>query len=236
MNELLLIVLSVLPALLITFYFYWLDRYDREPIKLILLCFLFGAFSTYPAIKMEEFGMYDLYITASSNPLMTFTFAFLVIAFSEELVKYIFLRYYIFPRKEFNEPMDGVVFSVTISMGFAAMENILHIVVRTEDFNEAVEIAYSRMLTSVPAHTAFAMIMGYFAGLAKIRPDMESFYLISGLAGAILLHGLYDFFIFHEMSQSLTVYTFVTLITALIFGKYLTLKHVHNSPQRPVDF
>jgi RsiW-degrading membrane proteinase PrsW (M82 family) len=92
------------------------------------------------------------------------------------------------------------------------------------------------MLTSVPAHTAFAMIMGYFAGLAKFRPDKESFYLLSGLTGAIVLHGLYDFFIFHEMSQSLTVYTFVTLIVALIVGKYLSLKHVHNSPQRPVDF
>jgi protease PrsW len=230
MNLFLLIMLSVLPALLIVAYIYWLDRYEREPIRLIIICFLFGAFSTYPAIKMEEFGMYDLYITGSSDPLMTFTFAFLIIAFSEELVKYIFLRYYIFTGKEFNEPMDGIVYSVSISMGFAAMENVLHIVIRTEDFNEAVEIAYSRMLTAVPAHAAFAMTMGYFVGLAKMQPHRETFYLLSGLSGAVALHGLYDFFIFQEWSQPLTVYTFATLIGALIAGKYLTMKHVYGSP------
>ena len=127
MNLILLLILSVLPAILIVIYFYMLDRYEREPLRLIVLCFVFGAISTYPALKMEEFGILDLSITASANPLMTFTFAFLIVAFSEELMKFIFLRYYIFTKSDFNEPLDGIIYSVSISMGFAAMENILHI-------------------------------------------------------------------------------------------------------------
>jgi RsiW-degrading membrane proteinase PrsW (M82 family) len=160
---------------------------------------------------------------------MTFTFAFLIVAFSEELMKFIFLRYYIFTKSDFNEPMDGIVYSVSISMGFAAMENILHIVLRTEDFQEALEIGYSRTLTAVPAHAAFAMAMGYFTGLAKVQSQRESLLLMIGFASAVSLHGLYDFFIFLEWTNSLTIYTIVTLIIALIAGKYLTLRHVHDS-------
>jgi RsiW-degrading membrane proteinase PrsW (M82 family) len=229
MNQFLLITLSVAPAIFIVAYFYMLDRHEREPLKMIVLCFIFGLISTYPALKMEEFGILDLYITASANPLMTFTFAFLIVAFSEELMKFIFLRYYIFTKSDFNEPMDGIVYSVSISMGFAAMENILHIVLRTEDFNEAVEIGYSRTLTAVPAHAAFAMAMGYFTGLAKVQSHRESLLLMIGFASAVFLHGLYDFFIFLEWTNSLTIYTITTLIIALISGKYLTLKHVHSS-------
>ncbi len=229
MNLILLLILSVVPAIFIVAYFYMLDRYEREPIRMIVLCFVFGAISTYPALKMEEFGILDLYITASADPLMTFTFAFLIVAFSEELMKFIFLRYYIFTKSDFNEPLDGIVYSVCISMGFAAMENVLHIVIRTEDFKEALAIGYSRTLTAVPAHAAFAMAMGYFAGLAKVQPQRESLLLLTGFALAVILHGLYDFFIFLEWINSLTIYTFITLILALISGKYLTLKHVQSS-------
>ena len=229
MNLFLLLLLSVVPAIIIVVYFYLLDRHEREPLKMIILCFVFGLISTYPALKMEEFGILDLYITASSNPLMTFTFAFLIVAFSEELMKFIFLRYYVFTKSDFNEPMDGIVYSVTISMGFAAMENILHIVIRTENFSEALQIGYSRTLTAVPAHAAFAMAMGYFVGLAKAQSYRESLLLMAGFSAAVFLHGLYDFFIFLEWTNSLTIYTIATLIIALIAGKYLTLRHVHSS-------
>jgi len=232
MHQFYLLVLAILPGLVITAYIYWRDRHEPEPLWLLVVCFLFGIASTYPAIKMEEFGIYDLYITHSKDPLMTFTFAFLIIAFSEELMKYIFLRYYIYPKKEFCEPMDGIVYSVTISMGFATLENVLYVVVRSESFSQALDIGYSRMFTAVPAHAAFAMIMGYFVGLAKAKPEAESFYLLSGLGAAVVLHGLYDFFIFQEMSEMLTIFTFVTLIGTIVMGKFMIHWHVENSPHK----
>ena len=98
----LLLLLSVLPGVFIILYIYWRDRHDREPILYLTICFVFGMMSTYPAIKMEEFGMRDLGIyNEVGDPFMTFTFAFAVIAFSEEFVKFVFLRYYIFPKPDF---------------------------------------------------------------------------------------------------------------------------------------
>ena len=75
--------------------------------------------STIPAVILEQFGEETLGISPSSNIFMTALFAYGVVGFSEELAKFIFLRGYIFPKKEFDEPLDGIVYSVMIGMGFA---------------------------------------------------------------------------------------------------------------------
>ncbi|WMX16045.1 MULTISPECIES: PrsW family intramembrane metalloprotease [unclassified Aureispira] len=224
----LLLLLSILPGLLIVLYIYWRDRHDREPIIYLTICFVFGMFSTYPAIKMEEFGMRDLGIyNAINDPFMTFTFTFAVVAFSEEFVKYIFLRYYIFPKKEFDEPMDGIVYSVMISMGFATLENILYVVVRAANIEVAFQIGLLRMITAVPGHAIFAILMGYFVGLAKFSEEKGNLYLVIGLVSAILLHGTYDFFIFMQMKEFLVWFTLIFgVLSSLIFLR----RHSNNSP------
>lgn len=224
----LLLLLSVLPGIVIILYIYWRDRYDREPIFYLTACFVFGMLSTYPALKMEQFGMDDLGIyTTVGDPFMTFTFCFGVVAFSEEFVKYVFLRYYIFPKDDFDEPMDGIVYSVMISMGFATLENILYIVIRVENIELAFQIGLLRMITAVPAHAIFAVLMGYFVGLAKFSPKRGNWYLLIGLISAILLHGTYDFFVFMQMKESLIWFTLIFgCLTSLIFLK----RHEENSP------
>lgn len=231
----LLLLLSILPGLLIVLYIYWRDRHDREPIFYLTACFIFGMLSTYPAIKMEEFGMRDLGVyNAVGDPFMTFTFTFAVIAFSEEFVKYIFLRYYIFPKDEFDEPMDGIVYSVMISMGFATLENILYIVVRTTDVHLAFHIGLLRMITAVPGHAIFAIFMGYFVGLAKFS-ERGNLLLVVGLVSAILLHGTYDFFIFMQMKESLIWFTLIFGgLSSLIFLKRHT-PNVAEIGEQPVE-
>lgn len=227
-----LLILSILPGLAISYYIYWRDRQNPEPYILLLISFAFGVLSTYPAIKMEEFGISDLRLGVSKDIWITMTFAFVVIAFSEELVKYIFLRYAIYPRKIFNEPMDGIVYSVMISMGFASTENILYVAVSPESSSQALQIGFMRMFTAVPAHASFAVAMGYFVGLAKFRPERENLYLFLGLALAILLHGLYDFFIFQRLHRGLIVFTFLTLFLSLALGFYFIHRHSKHSKER----
>lgn len=224
-SKYLLLFLSVLPGILIVIYIYLKDKKRPEPLGLLLTSIAFGVFSTYPAIKMEEFGIYDLKVFANHDPWMVFTFSYLIVAFSEELMKYIFLRYYVFPKLAFSEPIDGIVYAVAISMGFAMMENVLYVVVRTSDFDKALVIALSRMFTAVPAHASFAVFMGYFVGLAKFRPKFQVIYLVLGLMVPVLIHGSYDFFIFQRMSEWLSVFTILTLVLALVSSKYLIRQH-----------
>jgi protease PrsW len=149
---------------------------------------------------------------------MTMAYSILVVGFSEEFSKFIVLRFYIFQKKDFNEPFDGIVYSVVISMGFAMVENILYVV------QGGLNVALIRMFTAVPAHAAFGVLMGYFAGKAKFS-QAKGFYLALGLIVAMFVHGAYDFFIFQVNYPSLKIATFVVLIGCIM----ISLKAIRNS-------
>lgn len=214
-----LLLLSTLPGFAIVAYIYWRDRHEREPLQQLSLCFAFGMLSAYPAIKMEEFGIRDLGIVNNAqDPFMTFTFSFLVIAFSEEFVKYLFLRYYIFPKAVFDEPLDGIVYATMIGMGFATLENILYVLIRPSDAQLAFQIGILRMVTAIPAHAIFAVVMGYLVGWAKFAGPQRNRYLLLGLLSAIALHGLYDFFVFMRWNMSLIAFVLTSgVLLSLLF-------------------
>lgn len=219
----LLFILSILPGFIIVLYIYWRDRHNSEPLWYLSWCFAFGVLSTYPAIQMETFGMRDLGIHgAGDDPFMTFTFAFAVIAFSEEFVKYLFLRYYIFPKTIFDEPLDGIVYAIMIGMGFATLENILYVVIRPNHLPTAFHIGWWRMITAIPGHAIFAVVMGYFVGWAKFAPRYQALFLWLGLLGAVTLHGIYDYLIFMSMRESLV---FFVLFLGAMTSFFLLKKH-----------
>jgi ribosomal protein S18 acetylase RimI-like enzyme len=120
----------------------------------------------------------------------TAIYAFLVVALSEELSKFIVLRYYCYTRKSFDEPMDGIVYSVMVSMGFATIENVSYV------YSYGYSTGFIRMFLSVPAHASFAVVMGYFVGKAKFYPTKSFRYMITGIFWAVFFHGFFDFFIF----------------------------------------
>lgn len=225
-----LLAVSILPGLGICYYIWQRDKHEPEPKHLLQWCFFFGVLSTVPAVLLELLGE-NLGIIAGPSFIMTFMFAIFVVGLSEELCKFVFLRYYIYPKDEFDEPMDGIVYSVMISMGFATLENILYV------FQGGIQVGILRMFTAVPAHAAFAVIMGYFVGLAKFDPDPNRRFILlnTGLAGAVMIHGLYDFFIFQQNYPSLAILTFGTLIIAIIMSFKMIKTHVNASPHKDTE-
>ena len=90
---------------------YQQDKYEKEPHGMLLMCFLWGIVSTIPALLGQ------MYFRGTEDPkslLITFLFSFFVIAVSEELSKFFFLRFYAYPKDAFNEPMDGIVYAVMV--------------------------------------------------------------------------------------------------------------------------
>ncbi|MEO1435582.1 MAG: PrsW family glutamic-type intramembrane protease [Bacteroidota bacterium] len=221
---LLLAALAILPGLLIVGYIYRMDSYDKEPKRLLLTCFILGIISTIPAIWLEQFGM-EMGLDISENILITAIFAFVVVGGSEELVKFIPLRFYAYPKKAFNEPLDGIVYSVMISMGFATLENVFYVM------EGGAQTALLRMFTAVPAHGAFAIIMGYFIGLAKFsEPQYRMGLLWKGFLGAVFLHGAYDFFLFQQNVPALSLLAFVALYLGIRYSRKLIKMHQQISP------
>ena len=193
-----LLALALAPGLAIIFYFYIKDQYDREPIKLLFFSFLLGALSTIPAVFLELYLKDRLYNNGSV--VYYLIFAFLIVSLNEEFCKYVVLRYYAYGKKAFNEPLDGIVYSIMISMGFATLENVLYV------YEFGFTTAIVRMLLSVPAHAAFAVLMGYHVGLAKMDPVNSFRHLIKGLILAVFFHGAFDFFLFLQENKTVTAY------------------------------
>ncbi len=180
-------------------YFFWKqDKYEKEPIRQILIVFLFSAFLTFAVLIPEFIGEYlfpwrseDGFTPTSLVNL--FIYLVLFVGFIEELAKFIPVRFYIFKNKDFNEPMDGLVYASTAAMGFAFVENIFYIMSGfAHSTNEGIMMSIARIISS-PIHIIFASYWGIELGLYKNHPERKG-KVIKGFLIATLLHGLYDFF------------------------------------------
>jgi len=194
-----LFALALAPGITIVFFIITKDKYNKEPVRVLLYAFLLGILSTIPAILIQLFLKGALHVSmGSTSVLYYFLYAFGAVGFSEELCKYFMLRYYAYPHKAFDEPLDGIIYGVLISMGFATLENINYVM--TYGFGTGI----IRMFLSVPAHACFGVIMGYYMGLAKFDRAGASRLMYKGLILAILFHGGFDFFLFLQQSETAT--------------------------------
>ncbi|NLR63594.1 PrsW family intramembrane metalloprotease [Chitinophaga varians] len=185
-----LLALAVAPGLAICLLMFIVDKYDPEPVGLLLKSFLLGmACVVMPLLFQALASMYGFRETNTSL-FDTAFFAYGIVGLSEEFAKFLVLRFYAYPKKAFNEPLDGIVYAVMIGMGFATLENIAYV----SQFGFGTGVA--RMFLSVPAHATFAILMGYYVGLAKFIPDQRNTLLLKGLLIAVFFHGSFDFFLF----------------------------------------
>lgn len=195
----LLLALALAPGIAIMLFFYSKDQYDREPLKNIAISFLLGVLSTLPAIilQLTLSKQLDAYF-ASKSLAYYFIYTFGIIGLSEEGSKLFMLRIYAYRKKAFNEPFDGIIYAVMVSMGFATLENVGYV------FDGGISVAFLRMFLSVPAHASFAVLMGYHVGLAKFDPENANTHFIKGLLLAAFFHGSFDFFLFLQQSPEVT--------------------------------
>lgn len=201
--ELHLLALSLAPGIFIAIYFYYKDKHEKEPLTAIMFTFFLGCLSVVPAILLETLFM-TYYPSNGTNLFITAVNAFVIIAGMEELSKFFMLKYY-FKNPNFNEPYDGIFYGVVISLGFAAVENIMY--VSQNGFATGV----LRMFTAVPAHAIFGAIMGYYFGLAWQDQENKLRYMLRGLLSAVMLHGAYDFFLIQENYPGLSFVSFIGL-------------------------
>lgn len=143
--------------------------------------------SIIPAIIIEMvFGYFNIF---SGLWRAAYT-AFIVAGFSEELVKRMVVLKIAFRHPAFDEKLDGIVYAVFASLGFATIENVMYVVFRYAN----VGVGIQRAIFSVPAHMLFAITMGYYLSLAKYAEEegTKKFYFSMSLIVPIVLHGIYD--------------------------------------------
>jgi RsiW-degrading membrane proteinase PrsW (M82 family)/ribosomal protein S18 acetylase RimI-like enzyme len=215
------ILLAIAPGIAICLFIFHRDLYNREPKINMLASFFFGAVSIIPAFYIEKYFMGSFSSSISGIALT----AFFVVALTEELCKFTVLRLYAFPKKSYDEPLDGIVYGVMVSMGFATVENIMYVT------KFGLQTGVLRMFLSVPAHATFGVLMGYFAGKAKFDPPRRTYLLLMGLFWAVFFHGLYDTLLFWQASTDMENYIsdgllFLGAIVSFILALRLSFKHI----------
>jgi RsiW-degrading membrane proteinase PrsW (M82 family) len=226
---LLVLAVAMAPVIFIFSLVYFLDRHDREPLKMLIITFILGILTAIPAVFLEVYLGKTLKVSPGVNAFETFVYAMVVVAASEEGVKFLSVRLFAYRSKHFDEPYDGIMYCVAASLGFAAIENLGYVM----EFGTGTGVL--RMFTAVPGHAMMGVVMGYFMGLAKYREHKAhgARTLLIGLLAAMLIHGLYDFFLMWNQDY-VALLAFVVLIIALVLSIRAIRIHKRNSPHKPV--
>ena len=198
-----LLVLAIAPVATIILWIYLKDKYDKEPVITLSKFFILGILVSVLAIYVEE--LLIKLNTFSKIGYMIYI-SFIVAGLTEEGLKALILIPNLLREKNFNEKLDGIIYSVFLSLGFATVENIIYILF--EDPTSVFQVSIIRAIISIPAHMMFAIIMGYYISKYKFNSSKSKpkTYLIMSIIVPILLHGIFDFILMIPYRWSIIVF------------------------------
>ncbi|MCL2235436.1 MAG: PrsW family glutamic-type intramembrane protease [Defluviitaleaceae bacterium] len=179
--------LAIAPVLICAVYMYIRDKYEHEPFRLLFLGLLAGAVITFPIMRTSGF-------VAGFTPVLgqvgeaAFT-SFFVAGLVEEAFKFAALYFLVWRNRNLNEPVDGIVYAVFVSLGFAMVENVLYVF---HPQMGGLQTAFMRALVSVPSHGFFGVIMGYYFALAKFEGEKRGRYMAMAFLVPWIVHGIYN--------------------------------------------
>ena len=223
-----LLLATILPSILIILFFVYSDKF-KEPRGEIIKVFIYGILITIPAYFLNTFISNFFYAnTRVSEGLIS---SFLTAAPVEEGLKLFVLYYFVYKMKDFNEPIDGIVYGVTVSLGFATLENFYYVYLLADYFNtSAMTLAIVRSFSAVPAHAVFGVFMGYF--FMKYVFVKKGDNLLFAFMIPFVLHGCYNLFTVSNFYISLGL----ILISWIIALKMFTgLKEIQKSKRRKYE-
>lgn len=222
MDIFVLLALALAPGVAIAVFIYFKDKHEREPLGLLVKSFFFGVLSVLLVFAIS--AAIDMFVTINEQDAgQQAVHAFFIVALVEEFSKFIFVWGILYRDKNFNEPFDGIVYSVMVGMGFATFENLIYV------YDTGLGGAILRMFTAVPAHATFAVLMGYYLGKAKFEPN-KSHYAFYGLAAATLFHGAYDYCLFMTYYPGIWIGAFVSLVVGIALSRKAIAIHQDASP------
>ncbi len=186
-----------IPAVFWLGFFYLMDRHEPEPKQLVVGVCVLGALvaapladfvqhAAVPAIALEQQGL-------SAFSIDRVLYAILVIGLTQEMCKYAVVRYTVYMSREFDEPMDGIVYMMACGTGFAVWVNYHRL--SGQGHQVYLSTGAAQAVVTTLAHASFAGALGYVMGRAKFSrrsPLVRGALLMAGLLGAAVLNGQFS--------------------------------------------
>lgn len=184
---------------------------------MVIKVFLLGFLIVLPVMIIQR----GLTMWLGEGPLVT---AFGISAGVEEVLKWFVLFHMIYNHTEFDEPYDGILYAVAISLGFATVENVLYALAS----HASIGTMIVRALLPVSGHAMFGVMMGYYLGRAKFSTGWPSRkFLIFSLAFPLFWHGVYDWIL-----NNTTQYWIWFIVPLMAFLWYGGLGKVYRANNR----
>jgi RsiW-degrading membrane proteinase PrsW (M82 family) len=193
------LIFSLVPAAIWMYFFYRLDRLEAEPKQLVLSVFLIGALVTAALHEPLIQGLYSVRDWQYNSWWGHLLGGILIVGVIEQAIIWATVRFTVFRNPEFDERVDGVIYSVAAGLGLATILNFEY-VVRSGGVD--LDIGSIRMVINALAYAAFAGIMGYFIGQARFEKT-PIYYLPGGVALAAFINGLFWYLIDRSVGRGL---------------------------------
>jgi RsiW-degrading membrane proteinase PrsW (M82 family) len=207
-------IFSVIPAVIWLYFFYRLDRLEAEPKGLVIGVFVMGALIT---AALHDFIINDIFNVSDWQYNSWWGHLFggiLIVGFVEQIIVYAAVRYMVFRNPEFDERVDGVIYSVAAGLGLATVLNFYY-VFRSEGVD--LDIGSIRMVINAMAYASFAGIMGYFIGQARFEKT-PIYYMPMGITIAAVFNGFFWFLLDRTFDGGLSHNRWGDLILATIIA------------------
>ncbi len=226
----LLLIPIVVPVVFWAGYHYYKDDCLPEPPGHLFVAFLLGVAAFYLGIlgyrALDLVGLrFDAYLLAETNLGGLLLYAIFGIGLIEELAKLVPFFLVVIRFREFDEPIDGIIYASFIALGFAAVENVQYV-----QYLTGLE-AVARGFAGPVVHIVFASIWGYYIGRAYLCRRALLRVVAGALAFTALLHGIYDFVVIALPPQALPLAAL--LILGIWIWRLVLIRDLHALPQVP---
>ena len=171
------------------------------------------------AAFLIEHAIAEFFTISVSTILQSILYAFLVVAVTEELVKFFLMKKFM-DNPDVDQVIDGVKVGLWVGLGFAFAENTLYFFRFFSDIPSIPLLLFTlftRGFLSTLAHSLYGIFMGYCLTLAKFHRLYRPRFIKVALIGSILFHGLFNFFLITYLGVASVIMLIVILIIALIW-------------------
>jgi protease PrsW len=207
--------LGFLPGIVWLFFFLQEDSKRAEPKRLIASTFLWGGAATFVVLPIQIAAKYLL---LAGGVMDGNAFHVFILAAIEELLKFAAVYFWISGRKEFDEPIDAMVYMVVASLGFATVENVATVLRATS----APELLTLRFIGATLLHSLASGIVGYYWARGIIRRKVLA-YVLGGLFAASLFHAVFNYLMV-VWGPSLRVTGLLILLAFMVLRDFEELK------------
>lgn len=224
MNSFSIIATALLPIAILAFYIYRKDKKSPEPTSQLVKAFIYGVLSIplsfCISVPLEMLGVYS---SEATTVLGSISLSFFGAAIPEEIAKFFMLWLLLRKNRYFDEKMDGIVYAVCVSLGFAALENVMYLFINAESY---LSVGFSRAIFAIPGHFCFGILMGYYYSLASFYPKSSARNRVLVLVVPIIVHGIYDSILFvSSVSPSVSgILTIIFLVFCYKMWKYASAR------------